>query len=161
MVSSFMWSGALDLQLSCSSIMSHNITIISHNHHTHLYPLLKIKTYLSTSVRTAELAALEELEMGFSSKSGSKPGSPSGSIGTFDGDGSVDGSMSMSSSVSSQSQSVRCVCVVEKDWNVVFGGLYLCSIAAIFYIYCLTRKPALIFFYHTLQQHVHHTTPSY
>ena len=45
-VSSFMWGSALDRQLWCSSIISHNITIITHNQHTDIYPLLTHKIYL-------------------------------------------------------------------------------------------------------------------
>ena len=44
-MSCFMWSGALDLQLCCSSITSYNITTIAHNQYTdiNVYPLINIK----------------------------------------------------------------------------------------------------------------------
>ena len=36
-VSCFMWTGALDLQLWCSFIITCNITSIAHNHYTNIY----------------------------------------------------------------------------------------------------------------------------
>ena len=42
----FMWSGALDIQLWCSSITICNIFSISHNHHTDMYPQTPIYLYI-------------------------------------------------------------------------------------------------------------------
>ena len=42
LASCFMWCGALDRQLWCSSIASFNITSIAYNHHTDICPLLNI-----------------------------------------------------------------------------------------------------------------------
>jgi len=54
----FMWSGTLDLQLWCSSIISHNITSITHNYHTNIssitYKHIYVHTYLQMDGEVVE-----------------------------------------------------------------------------------------------------------